>query len=55
MPVRASCRRTRAESPLLQAPDATYVDSTNRSIEEVEEHILKLIRERTSNGKEFQR
>ena len=47
--------RTRVESPLLQCPDATYVDSTNRTIEEVEELILKLVRDRTSNGKEVQR
>jgi cytidylate kinase len=45
--------RTRAESPLMQAPDAIYVDSTRRSIEEVEEIVLKLIRDRISNGKEF--
>lgn len=46
--------RTRAESPLVQAPDAVYVDSTDRSIDEVEEILLKLIRSRVSNGKEFQ-
>lgn len=43
--------RTRSEAPLLQAPDAVYVDSTGLGIEQVEEKILKLIRERTSNGK----
>lgn len=47
--------KTRAESPLLQAPDAVYVDSTDKTIDEVESLILKLIRERVSNGKEFQR
>ena len=43
--------RTRSEAPLVQAPDAVYVDSTGLGIEQVEEKILKLIRERTSNGK----
>jgi cytidylate kinase len=47
--------RTRAESPLLQAPDAVYVDSSNRAVDEVESILLKLIRERLSNGKEFER
>ena len=45
--------RTRAEAPLTQAPDAVYVDSTGLSIEEVEEAILRLVRARISNGKEF--
>ena len=44
--------RTRAESPLVQAPDAVYVDTTGLSIDEVEEALLKIVRERTSNGKE---
>jgi cytidylate kinase len=43
--------RQRAESPLVQAPDAVYMDSTTLSPEEVEERILKLVRERISNGK----
>jgi cytidylate kinase len=42
---------TRAEAPLTQAPDAEYVDSTGLTIEQVEEKILKIIRDRTSNGK----
>ena len=45
--------RTRVEAPLTQAPDAVYVDSTDLSIEEVEEAILRLVRARISNGKEF--
>jgi cytidylate kinase len=45
--------RTRAEAPLTQAPDAVYLDSTGLSIMEVEEAILKLVRARISNGKEF--
>lgn len=42
--------RNRAESPLVQAPDAVYLDTTRLSIEEVEEAVLKLVRERVSNG-----
>ncbi len=45
--------RERAESPLTQAPDAVYLDSTGLSVEEVEEAILKLVRARITNGKEF--
>ena len=45
--------RTRAEAPLMQAPDAWLVDSTGLSIEEVEEQILKIVREKTTNGKEL--
>jgi cytidylate kinase len=47
--------RTRAESPLVQAPDAVYLDSSGKSIEEVEEAVLQLIRARTANGKELHR
>lgn len=42
--------RGRAESPLAQAPDAVYLDSTSLTIEEVEESILRIIRNRISNG-----
>lgn len=45
--------RTRAEAPLLQAPDAVYLDTTALSVEEVEEAVLRLIRKRTSNGKDI--
>jgi len=44
--------RTRAESPLVQAPDAVYVDTTGLSLDEVEAALLKIVRDRTSNGKE---
>jgi CMP/dCMP kinase len=44
--------RTRPESPLVQAPDAIYVDTTGLSIDDVEATLLKIIRDRTSNGKE---
>jgi cytidylate kinase len=45
--------RTRAEAPLTQAPDAVYFDSTGLSVEDVEAAILKLVRARITNGKEF--
>ena len=44
--------RSRTESPLVQAPDAVYLDTTGMPIDEVEEAVLKIVRERTSNGKE---
>jgi cytidylate kinase len=44
--------RTRRESPLIQAPDAIYFDTTGLSIDEVEAALLKVIRDRISNGKE---
>jgi cytidylate kinase len=47
--------RTRKESPLVQAPDAVMVDTSALTIEEVEEAILRIIRDKTSNGKEFAR
>ena len=43
--------RTRAEAPLAQAPDAEYLDSTALTPIEVEEKILRIVREKTSNGK----
>jgi CMP/dCMP kinase len=50
MDERDSRDRTRTEAPLMQAPDAEYLDSTRLSPLEVEEAILKLVRKRTSNG-----
>ena len=44
---------TRADAPLSQAPDALYLDSTAMRIEEVEEAILKMVRARVTNGKEY--
>lgn len=41
--------RTRAEAPLMQAPDAEYVDTSGLSATDVEEAILKIVRKRTSN------
>jgi cytidylate kinase len=43
--------RTRPNSPLMQAPDAVYLDSSALTAEQVEDEILKLVRARTSNGK----
>ncbi len=37
---------TRATAPLVQAPGAVYVDTTGLTIEQVEQVILKLVRER---------
>ena len=45
--------RTRAEAPLTQAPDAVYIDSTGLSLDRVEEEILKVVRARLTNGKDF--
>jgi CMP/dCMP kinase len=47
--------RTRKEAPLVQAPDAIYLDSGGLTIEEVEEQVLRIVRERTANGKEYSR
>jgi cytidylate kinase len=44
---------TRGDSPLSQAPDAIYLDTTGLGIDEVEEAILKIVRERVTNGREF--
>lgn len=41
--------RGRVEAPLMQAPDAEYVDTTGLTAEEVEEAVLKIVRRRTSN------
>ncbi len=43
--------RTREEAPLTQAPDAEYLDSSRLTAAQVEEAILKLVRDKTSNGK----
>jgi cytidylate kinase len=43
---------TRSDAPLSQAPDAVYLDSTAMSLDEVEEAILKIVRTRTTNGKD---
>jgi CMP/dCMP kinase len=43
--------RLRREAPLVQAPDAELVDTTGRSLDEVEHAILRIVRARISNGK----
>jgi cytidylate kinase len=43
--------RNRAESPLLQAPDAVYLDSTGMTPEQVEDAVLSIVRAKISNGK----
>lgn len=43
--------RTRAEAPLVQAPDAELIDTTGLSLEQVENIVLRLVRARISNGK----
>jgi len=45
--------KTRADAPLMQAPDAIYLDSTALAPEEVEEAILRIVRGRITNGKDF--
>lgn len=42
--------RTRPESPLVQAPDAELLDTTNLSPEQAEEIVLRIVRTRVSNG-----
>ncbi len=46
---------TRSDAPLTQAPDAVYLDSTLLSADEVEEAILRIVRARVTNGKEFKK
>ncbi|MDZ4800587.1 MAG: (d)CMP kinase [Bryobacteraceae bacterium] len=49
-------RRDRGEhGGLRQAPDADLVDSSELNLDEVVEQILKTVRARTSNGKEYAR
>jgi cytidylate kinase len=43
--------RTRAEAPLVQAPDAELLDTTALTLDQVEDAVLRLVRARTSNGK----
>jgi len=44
---------TRADAPLAQAPDAVYLDSTQLSEDQVAEAILKMVRARVTNGREY--
>ena len=45
--------RGREESPLVQAEDAVYLDSTGLAAAEVEEAILAIVRARVGQGKEI--
>ncbi len=47
--------RARAHSPLRQAEDAVYLDTSTLSAVEVEDEILRVVRARTSNGKSLTR
>jgi cytidylate kinase len=44
---------TRTDAPLAQAPDAMFLDSTGLTLDQVEEAILKMVRARVTNGKEY--
>jgi cytidylate kinase len=44
---------TRADAPLAQAPDAVYLDTTGQGIEEVIESILRIVRSRVTNGRDY--
>ena len=44
---------TRADAPLAQAPDACYLDSTHLNEEQVAEAIMKMVRARVTNGREY--
>ena len=44
---------TRSDSPLTQAPDAVYLDTTPLTIDEVEDAVLRIVRARVTNGKDF--
>lgn len=47
--------RARAHSPLRQAEDAVYLDTSRLSPVEVVDEILRVVRARTSNGKSLTR
>ena len=47
--------RARAHSPLRQAEDAVYLDTSALTPGEVEDEILRVVRARTSNGKSLTR
>jgi cytidylate kinase len=52
---RDSRDRARAHSPLRQAEDAIYLDTSSLAPAEVEDEILRVVRARTSNGKSLTR
>jgi len=46
---------TRADAPMVQAPDAVYVDSTGLDADGVSDAILRIVRSKVSNGKDVGR
>jgi cytidylate kinase len=46
---------TRAEAPMVQAPDAVYVDSSGLDADGVSNAILRIVRSKVSNGKDVGR
>ena len=46
---------TRADAPMMQAPDAVYVDSTGLEADQVTDAILRVVRSKVSNGKDARR
>lgn len=44
--------RTRADSPLRQAPDSVYVDTSAMNLDEAEEALLRVVRTKMNDGKE---
>ncbi len=49
--VRDERDRQRIEAPLVQAADAELVDTTNLSLDQVEQKVLRIVRARISNGR----
>jgi CMP/dCMP kinase len=47
--------RSRPEAPLVQAPDAVYIDSTGLTVDQAVDAVLRIVRARVSNGKEVHR
>jgi len=44
---------TRGDAPLTQAPDAVFLDSTSLGVDQVVDAILKIVRSRVTNGKDY--
>jgi len=48
MQARDQADRTRAASPLMVAPDAVRIDTTHLSIQDVVDHVLEIVRQKTT-------